>query len=178
MDMEKILKTILIIFFIALNFKSKGQNITTKDHSKEIVDNYQWITYSLSTQNKPHEWACEPSISANPIGKEIIAGSVLDQIHRTNQNGASDSKNWSHQTLKSPFGVWGDPILQYDNDGRVYFLHLSTPNGKKDGEWKEYDVKGELQATVNHVDNLMQGEMKIYYKSGGIYTPSTVEVKR
>lgn len=154
MDMEKILKTILIIFFIALNFKSKGQNITTKDHSKEIVDNYQWITYPLSTQNKPHEWACEPSISANPIGKEIIAGSVLDQIHRTNQNGASDSKNWSHQTLKSPFGVWGDPILQYDNDGRVYFLHLSTPNGKKDGDYLDRIV---LQYSDDHGINWTSG---------------------
>ena len=152
--MEKILKTILIIFFIALNFKSKGQNITTKDHSKEIVDNYQWITYPLSTQNKPHEWACEPSISANPIGKEIIAGSVLDQIHRTNQNGASDSKNWSHQTLKSPFGVWGDPILQYDNDGRVYFLHLSTPNGKKDGDYLDRIV---LQYSDDHGINWTSG---------------------
>ena len=26
--------------------------------------------------------------------------------------------------------------------------------------------QGELQLTVNYVDNLMQGEMKIYYESG------------
>jgi len=89
----------------------------------------------LSTQNRPHEWACEPSVAADPNSFHVVAGSVLDQVH------ANEfpllSKNWTHSTLTSSYGVYGDPILQYDNAGRVYFLHLANPSGKahQEGDW-------------------------------------------
>ncbi|MFN5311821.1 MAG: sialidase family protein, partial [Flavobacteriales bacterium] len=32
---------------------------------------------------------------------------------------------WKSNALKSPFGVYGDPVLQYDQNGRLYYFHLS-----------------------------------------------------
>lgn len=39
---------------------------------------------------------------------------------------------WSTNTLTSPYGVWGDPVIDIDNAGDFYFFHLSNPPG---GNW-------------------------------------------
>lgn len=68
---------------------------------------------------------CEPSIAINPINPmEISAGTVLNGYHFSTDGGQS----WQTTALKSPYGVYGDPILQYDRNGRLYYFHLSDYN--------------------------------------------------
>lgn len=78
----------------------------------------------VEVQSGMKAWACEPSIAADPNSDHIVAGSVLARVHRRDTEG-----HWNHQTLTSPYGVYGDPILEYGPDGRVYYLHLSNPKG-------------------------------------------------
>jgi len=65
---------------------------------------------------------CEPSIAINPLNKdEIAAGSVLKGYHFSKDGG----KTWKSTGMKSPYGVYGDPVLTYDYKGRLYYFHLS-----------------------------------------------------
>jgi hypothetical protein len=65
---------------------------------------------------------CEPSIAINPLNPdEVAAGSVLTGYHFSTNGGAT----WQTKNLKSPYGVYGDPVLQYDALGRLYYFHLS-----------------------------------------------------
>lgn len=70
---------------------------------------------------------CEPSISINKANPaNINAGAILDKIFYSNDSG----RTWIGDTLKSSYGVWGDPVLISDYDGNQYFLHLSDPTGR------------------------------------------------
>lgn len=68
---------------------------------------------------------CEPSIFINPakVG-QIVAGSVLNQVHRSNDTG----RTWATEVLTSSFGVYGDPVITADTKGAFYFAHLSDPD--------------------------------------------------
>ncbi len=70
---------------------------------------------------------CEPSIFINPNDpSNIVAGSVLSQVHISRDTG----KTWITKTLKSPYGVYGDPVITADTEGTFYFAHLSDPDHK------------------------------------------------
>lgn len=94
------------------------------------------LPFALFAQQKPVKifegegavhGPCEPSIVINPANPaNVVAGSVLNYYHYSLDSG----KTWQTDKLKSPFGVWGDPCLVADKNGRVYFFHLSDPEGK------------------------------------------------
>jgi len=68
---------------------------------------------------------CEPSIAINPNNvAEMVVGTVLNGVHHSNDSG----KTWKSATLLSPYGVWGDPVLIADSQGRFYYFHLSDPD--------------------------------------------------
>ena len=70
---------------------------------------------------------CEPSIAINPLnGNEIVAGSVLNNVHRS----ADAGKTWKRSVLKSSHGVYGDPAIVAGPDGAFYFGHLADPENK------------------------------------------------
>lgn len=80
-----------------------------------------------AARSGPGEWACEPSVAVHPTNPaQAVVGTVLSRIHRTSSLGAQ----WESQTVQSPFGVYGDPVLTYGPDGRLYFFHLSDSDGK------------------------------------------------
>lgn len=82
----------------------------------------------------PGEWACEPSLAVHPTNQEqAVVGTVLSRIHRTSTMGV----RWESQTVQSPLGVYGDPVLAYSGDGRLYYFHLSDPEGKG---WKSSSI--------------------------------------
>jgi hypothetical protein len=56
----------------------------------------------------------------------IVAGAILDKVFYSFDGG----KTWTQDTLKSTYGVWGDPVLISDYEGNVYFFHLSDPTGE------------------------------------------------
>jgi len=66
----------------------------------------------------------EPSIAIHPKNTDIqIAGSVLDDYYYSIDGG----KSWTSKTLKSKYGVYGDPVLLFDKLGRAYYFHLASP---------------------------------------------------
>ncbi|MBK6930794.1 MAG: exo-alpha-sialidase [Saprospirales bacterium] len=70
---------------------------------------------------------CEPSICVNPKNpKNIAAGAILNRYYWSNDGG----RHWSAGTLKSSYGVYGDPVLIADNAGHFYYAHLSDPDGR------------------------------------------------
>ncbi len=70
---------------------------------------------------------CEPSIVVNKKNtKNIVAGAILDRVFYSFDGG----RTWTADTLKSSYGVWGDPVLISDEKGHIYYFHLSDPTGK------------------------------------------------
>jgi hypothetical protein len=66
---------------------------------------------------------CEPSIAINPFRpNEMAAGSILAGYHYSRDSG----KTWQSNEIKSPYGVWGDPVVCYDSKGRLYYFHLAN----------------------------------------------------
>lgn len=70
---------------------------------------------------------CEPTIEIHPDNPNLmVAGSILDNIYRSEDGG----KTWFHDTLKSTFGVYGDPCVVAGDSARFFYFHLSDPEGK------------------------------------------------
>jgi len=70
---------------------------------------------------------CEPSIAISPADpRQVVAGAILDNAYVSSDGGRS----WTQQTLESPFGVFGDPVLLADFEGRFFYAHLSDPSGR------------------------------------------------
>ncbi len=73
---------------------------------------------------------CEPSIAMNPNNvNNLVVGAVLDRAYYSQDGGL----NWEQQQLRSPYGVWGDPVVISDAKGNFYYFHLSFPSGE--GDW-------------------------------------------
>lgn len=69
---------------------------------------------------------CEPSITINPKNPaNLVAGVILDQVFYSQDSGQS----WKQDTLFTPYGVWGDPVVVSDTAGAHYYFHLSDPRG-------------------------------------------------
>ncbi|MDX2361552.1 MAG: sialidase family protein [Crocinitomicaceae bacterium] len=65
----------------------------------------------------------EPSIAINPKNPKIMAaGSVLSDYYYSTNGG----KKWRSKTLMSPYGVYGDPVLMFDLEERLYYFHLAS----------------------------------------------------
>ena len=88
---------------------------------KLSAQNYKNIQIPPVSSRYPFN-ECEPSIAINPLNPdEIAAGTVLTGYHFSTDGGQS----WKTKALESPYGVYGDPVLQYDALGRLYYFHLS-----------------------------------------------------
>ena len=67
---------------------------------------------------------CEPSIAINPTNSDnIVAGSILNNVYRSIDGGLT----WTHNTLSSSHGVFGDPCVIASSNGDFYYFHLSDP---------------------------------------------------
>jgi hypothetical protein len=58
----------------------------------------------------------------------IIAATNLNNYYISLDTG----KTWTQNTQTSSYGVWGDPVIDIDTSGHVYYFHLSNPPG---GNW-------------------------------------------
>lgn len=70
---------------------------------------------------------CEPSICIHPENnKKIVAASVLNNVYTSENAG----KTWTKSTLNSSHGVYGDPVVRFDQKGNVYYSHLANSKGQ------------------------------------------------
>lgn len=114
---------------------------------------------------------CEPSIAMNFNNpKELIAGSIINDYYYSFDGGVT----WKAKSIRSKYGVWGDPVLLFDKHNAVYYFHLAkykhvfidrivcqrasrpdkkfskgsfpAPNGKKaqDKHWVAYDYQRDV----------------------------------
>ena len=71
----------------------------------------------------------EPTIAVHPNNPNIVvAAANINNYYYSNNGGL----NWTRKTLSSTFGVWGDPVMVFDNTGNLFFGHLSNPSS---GSW-------------------------------------------
>ncbi len=88
----------------------------------------------IGSSHLMHRGICEPSISINKANPaNVVAGAILDRVFYSNDSG----KTWTGDTLKSTYGVWGDPVVISDYKGNQYFFHLSDPTGKN---WQSEEI--------------------------------------
>lgn len=101
----------LSLFVVGLNSASVAQEL--------IPQNVQ-IGPSQTSGYQP----CEPSIAINPTNSDnIVAGSILNNVYRSIDGGLT----WTHNTLSSSHGVFGDPCVIASSNGDFYYFHLSDP---------------------------------------------------
>ncbi|HCR53464.1 MAG TPA: glycosyl hydrolase [Cytophagales bacterium] len=87
----------------------------------------QFRNIKLAEQQQGGKPMVEPSITINlKDSKNIVAAYSLDQIKYTKDGG----ETWSETTVTSPFGVYGDVVLESNSKGGLYFFHLSDPSGE------------------------------------------------
>lgn len=73
----------------------------------------------------------EVTIAIDPTDPQnIFAASNIDYIFRSDDGGAT----WTTERLSSSVGVWGDPVVIFDSQGRLYHSHLSWPR-EISGDW-------------------------------------------
>ncbi len=100
---------------------------TTKTIKQNSFPNKQNPVITILENKSYPLGASEPSICINRKNtNNIIAGSILKNVHTSSDGG----KTWQTSILKSKHGVFGDPVLISDNEGRIYYLHLSDPENR------------------------------------------------
>ncbi len=106
------------LFLSCRSYQQASQNSFQKSENKVVEIDYSNNIYSA---------LCEPSIVINRKNpNNIIAGSIYNNVYTSDDMG----KTWQKAKLHSPYGVFGDPCLASDNQGHIYYLHLSDPENK------------------------------------------------
>lgn len=100
--------TLIILFVSSASFgQTIFKNIQIKPSNKGVV------------KYDP----CEPAIAIHPKNPMVMAaGTVLDDYYYSTDGG----NTWTSKKMKSKYGVWGDPVLQFDTTGRIYYFHLAN----------------------------------------------------
>lgn len=123
--MDRTLRTYIYTVFFAVGLLScSKKTLPPRQNIKlEFGDIKEVIIHQAVDRTGP----CEPSISINRSDpNQIVAGSVIDDVYRSNDGGFT----WQKSTLKSPFGVFGDPVIRRDKDGNVLYAHLANSKGR------------------------------------------------
>ncbi|MEJ5263250.1 MAG: sialidase family protein, partial [Ignavibacterium sp.] len=98
------MKTLLLFLFFSIS----------------LVAQYQNIRVDSPSSNQPEE----VSIAINPVNPNYLAaGANINHFFMSSDGGY----NWQTSFLSSSFGVWGDPVVVYDELGYLYYGHLSDP---------------------------------------------------
>ncbi len=79
----------------------------------------------IDSTNAPEE----TSIAFSTVNPAIMVAGANITLHYYSRD---TGRTWKQGIMKSPYGVWGDPIVVSDTAGNFYFFHLSTP---PNGHW-------------------------------------------
>lgn len=86
----------------------------------------QYKNIKVNTINNNPE---EVSIAINPRHpNNLVAGANINNYYYSFDGGVT----WVNKEISdSKNGVWGDPVLIFDNNGAAYFFHLSRPSNSQ-----------------------------------------------
>ncbi|MBI3234584.1 MAG: exo-alpha-sialidase [Bacteroidetes bacterium] len=91
--------------------------------------------------NQPNEM----TIAVNPLNNRyVVTASNISNIYFSSDSG----KTWIEKEVKSSYGVYGDPVLRYDENGVLYFVHLAQ---NKEISRKDKDFYASLDRIVVQV---------------------------
>lgn len=111
-------RLIQLLFLLLIIFT--GCNKKAPIPTKYIIPNYRVSNFGNDNPN-------EPSVSLNPADPNIVViGSNLNYYYWS----FTGATTWSERILTSTlYGVWGDPVLMFDEYGKLYYCHLSNTAG-------------------------------------------------
>ncbi len=88
----------------------------------DLFSQYPNIQVSGANNSDPNEVA----ISINPANPmNLAAGANINYYYYSTNGGLT----WTQGSLTSSLTVWGDPVVVFDNNGHLYFGHLTNPTG-------------------------------------------------
>ncbi len=80
---------------------------------------------ALQVSEPGTETAEEVVIAVDPADPDrVVAGANIYFVFRSTDGGLT----WSEDNLVSPLGVAGDPVVIFDNEGNLFYAHLSYPD--------------------------------------------------
>jgi hypothetical protein len=114
--------TFLMIFLTLAGCQNALQKLARMPQPRSFIN----VVVDDVNEGVPYK-PCEPSIYVNPVNPEnMVVGVVLDKTLHSFDGG----KTWQAQRVKSPYGVFGDPVICADYDGNFYYAHLADPEGR------------------------------------------------
>jgi hypothetical protein len=115
-----------LVFFILLFLIYACQNPLARLARQSEPHSFTNILIDSTTVGVAYQ-PCEPSIYVNPQNPwNIVAGVVLDKTLHSFDGG----ETWECQSVESPYGVYGDPVIVADYAGNFYYAHLADPAGE------------------------------------------------
>ncbi len=91
----------------------------------DLRGQYPNVRVSYPGHNTPEE----VTIAINPLdSNNLVAGANITYYYYSTDGG----QTWFQSNLSSTMGVWGDPVVTFDDSGHAYYSHLSNP---QDGSW-------------------------------------------
>ena len=91
--------------------------------STTALSQYKNVTLPLPRKATYYYSQVEPSIFINPKKtNEVIAGTVMNDYYYSSDAGHT----WKSKSIKSKWGVNGDPCMLIDTLGRYFYFHLSN----------------------------------------------------
>ncbi len=112
--MKRLIYLIIVLLAVANSCEKKPQG------KKFELPVYRVSSFSNDRAN-------EITVAVNPLNTEnVVIGSNLDWYYYSFTGGSS----WTEQNIvSSQHGVWGDPVVMFDDMGLIYYCHLSNPEG-------------------------------------------------
>lgn len=103
--LNRILIIGLFLFFICIEGFSQHKNVQIGGSTRKHDPN-------------------ETCVAINPANtQEMVVGANMNNFYYSNDGGLT----WTHGTLTSSYGVYGDPCVVVDGQGRFYYFHLPLP---------------------------------------------------
>lgn len=137
----------------------------------KLIAQQSWLNVQIPPVNANYSYSeCEPSITINPLNKNFIAaGSILQGYHFSKDGG----KTWKSKRINSKYGVFGDPVLTFDQTGRLYYFHLASPGKEQHLDRIVCQVSDKIEGSFAIESATLPNGTKVQDKHWVVVNPKT-----